>query len=147
MDFVNEMADGDKEDAGEPGYSSIIGSFKHVYLLSLGEFNLDDYAIGNDPYTTSLLWVLFLLSTFLLLIHLLNMLIAIMGETFTHNNEIKSMQQLKSRLQFVLDNLYINPIRKKKKIKYIVTAKIFADEDEECVLSEIKETLDRFVIT
>jgi uncharacterized protein YhhL (DUF1145 family) len=140
------MEDGDPFKVDGPGYTTIVGSFKHVYLLALGEFNLDDYTIGNDYFTTSLLWLLFILATFILLIHLLNMLIAIMGETFTDNNQVKHMQQHKSRLNFVLDNLYIDPIRKKKKIKYIVTAKIFEDEDEDNIISEIKETLDRFVI-
>ena len=44
------------------------------------------------------------------------MLIAIMGDTFGKNHEIKHMQQLKSHLQFVLDNWWRDPIEEKEKI-------------------------------
>ena len=61
---------------------------KHVYLLALGEFGLDDYELGESNVYPWFM-VYFILASFMLLIHLLNMLIAIMGETFSNNNEIK----------------------------------------------------------
>jgi hypothetical protein len=56
--------------------------------LALGEFNLEDYELG-DGSDYLLLWIFFVSASFFLLIHLLNMLIAIMGETFAKFNEIK----------------------------------------------------------
>ena len=56
------------------------------------------------------------------------MLIAIMGETFAVNNEVKDIQTLRSHLQFVMDNWWIEPIDDKQTIKYLITA--FKKEDE-----------------
>jgi len=64
---------------------------QHVYLLSLGEFNVEEYDLGNGSQAL-ILWVFFMLASFLLVIHFLNMLIAIMGETFSQNNETKRIQ-------------------------------------------------------
>ena len=50
-----------------------------MYELSLGEFRLDDYEKSTN---TGWLYVLFWVSTFLLMVVFLNMLIAIMSDTF-----------------------------------------------------------------
>jgi len=70
-----------------PGYTTLMGSMQHVFLLALGEFNLEDYDLGGNNYDYFVLWMLFVAASFVLLIHLLNMLIAIMGESFAQNNE------------------------------------------------------------
>ena len=87
-----------------PAYSTLIGSLQHVFLLALGEFNLEDYEIGGNSYDYFALWLLFIAASFVLLIHLLNMLIAIMGESFAQNNEQKAVRRSQSHLRFVLDN-------------------------------------------
>ena len=76
-------------------------------MLSLGEFSADDYGMGDQKVQKIILTIYFLFATFFFVIHLLNMLIAIMGEAFSSNNEIKYMQQTKNHLQFVMDNLYM----------------------------------------
>jgi len=86
-----------KDEGEPPEYFTMIGAIKHVFLLSLGEFSLDEYDKG-DGEITPYLWVLFVVSSFLLQIHFLNMLIAIMGETFSKNNEINERARVKSHL-------------------------------------------------
>ena len=56
-------------------FDAIIG----VFLISLGEFNFSGYAKGPDRM---ICWAFFLLAIYLLLLVFMNMLIAIMGETF-----------------------------------------------------------------
>lgn len=56
--------------ASEPFLQSIRG----VYLLTLGEFDLDDLGFAQ--------WVLFFVATFLLQIMMFNLLIAILSDTF-----------------------------------------------------------------
>jgi hypothetical protein len=51
-----------------------------MYLLSLGEFDMDGFKDGPNVYFA---WFFFLLATFFLLVVFMNMLIAIMGETFS----------------------------------------------------------------
>ena len=55
-------------------------------MLSLGEFNTDPYQENSKD---SLLWVVFILTTFITQITFLNMLIAIMGDTFARVSEVK----------------------------------------------------------
>ena len=55
-------------------------------MLALGEFNIENFGLNqNDPFV----WILFLLSTFIAQIMFLNMLIAVMADTFEKVNEYK----------------------------------------------------------
>jgi hypothetical protein len=74
-----------------PPYATIAGAFDHVYLSSLGEFGTDFYW-GNDM--TPILIFLFICMSFIMTIHLLNMLIAIMGDSFANNNENKESKKM-----------------------------------------------------
>jgi len=62
--------------------SRAIDAFISVYLISLGEFNLDDYSKGKSS-DSALCWIFFIGASFLCLIVFMNMLVAIMGHTFT----------------------------------------------------------------
>ena len=53
--------------------------------------------------TNSALLVLFVTASLIILIHLLNMLIAQMGEIYTQNNETYSKVKIKEQLRFILD--------------------------------------------
>lgn len=55
-------------------------------------------------------------------IHMLNMLIAIMGNSFDKNNSEKEARKNISQLQFVVENWWIDPIKNKEKIVYIIAA-------------------------
>ena len=110
-----------------PSYTSMGGAIQYVYLLALGEFDVDGFDHGQDrgenKFQKAILNVYFLLATFLFVIHLLNMLIAIMGEAFNVNSEKKHMLQSKYHLQLVLDNMWMSDVIKdRKKIKYLVVA-------------------------
>ena len=56
-----------------------MSTFWYEYLLTLGEFDLDHLIESDDrPYPM----LMFILSTFMVQIVILNMLIAIMGDTY-----------------------------------------------------------------
>ena len=69
-----------------------------MYELSLGEFNISTF---KDPeqkesFTGAMCYILFVLATFLIMIVFLNMLIAIMSDTFANNmleREINSQNE------------------------------------------------------
>jgi hypothetical protein len=130
----------DNEEIATPSYESWSGAFRNIYLLGLGDFSTDDYELG-DGSSTMLLWFFFIISSFLLLIHLLNMLIAIMGETFAQNNEIKKKAQIRNHLRFVLDNSWMDPIEEKDKITYLITSYLSKEDSHESEV--IKEIHDR----
>ena len=113
--------------------------------MTLGEFGQGQFAAGKTPHHQDILWVLFAFSTFAIIIHLLNMLVAIMGNTFSHNSEIKEKVLLRSKLKFTMDNWWIkNAIAKdearEQKISYLICA-LFNEEDEDDVeiLKDVEE--------
>lgn len=84
--------------------------------------------------------ILFVTASFFLLIHLLNMLIAIMGETFSENNETKDIQQTRSHLSFVLQNWYMDAIPDKDKARYLISALLREEDSEQ---TEILENINK----
>ena len=94
----------DKED--DILYGTVGGAFQYIWYLSIGELNADAnlFEITDNTWTQFVLWLLFVAATFLILIHMLNMLIAVMTETFTVNNENEDETRLREHLQFVVDN-------------------------------------------
>lgn len=61
-------------------------TFASTYMMGLGEWDTDKYQSSEH---TILLWVFFLLCTFLVQIVLLNLLIALMEDTFDKVSEVK----------------------------------------------------------
>lgn len=127
-----------------PEFTSTIGAFTHVYRIGLGDFDFDGYTdflddkSANKTHLSFFFYLFWYISGFLLQIHFLNMLIAIMGETFSKNNETKHISFIKSHLQFVLDNWYQDPIKDKHRINYLITAFVKDDENEDSeVLKEM----------
>mmetsp|Transcript_7702 Transcript_7702/g.11949 ORF Transcript_7702/g.11949 Transcript_7702/m.11949 type:complete len:99 (-) Transcript_7702:21-317(-) len=94
-------------------------AFEHVYLSALGEFDVGAY-FGSAM--TPVFVLLFVGLSFFMCILMLNMLIAIMGDTFNQENETKEAKQKMSQLAFIVDNWWINPVKKKERIVFIVAA-------------------------
>lgn len=122
-------------------YVTVLGTLWYVF---------DNFILGNgntDPYSKgemSQKWILFpisIFSSFLLMMHLLNMLIAIMGNTFAERSEVAEEIKSKDHLQFVLHNWHLleKAITDIQDARYIIAA-IYADLDitnEQKVLDEI----------
>ena len=68
--------------------------------------------------------------SFFMCIHLLNMLIALMGDSFQKNNEMADTEKVITQLNFVVDNWWIDPIKNKDKIVYIIAAFAIQDHDK-----------------
>ena len=127
-----------------PQYHTVEGAFKYIYLMALGELGVDDnnFAMGAASQGP-VLWLLFLLAAFTLCIHLLNMLIAIMSETFAKNSEAADQNRMREHLHFIMDNWWMDPLgERRSRINYLVTA-FLNEEDEEDV--EILKELDELV--
>lgn len=60
-----------------------------MYLMCLGEISADDahFSKGNASYFIQL-WILFILAAFIIIVTMMNMLIAVMGNTFGDNVEV-----------------------------------------------------------
>ena len=69
-----------------PLYSTIKGAFQYSFLLfGFTEAGLSNFTVSADKTNNMqvYLWVVFVLATFVLCLHLLNMLIGIMGDIQT----------------------------------------------------------------
>jgi len=110
------------------------GSLIYIYMMTRGEVGgIDLYELGDSPSHKLVLWILFILASFVLLVHLLNMLVAIMGNTFAINREVSEQNKMKSKLKFIIDNWWFDAIGEdRNRICYLITA-LFNEEDDEDV--------------
>ena len=68
------------------------------YYLSLGEFNTDNFS--KQPHDV-LCYLLFILATFFVQVTMLNMLIAIMSDTYERVSENKSVHAHRTKLKLL----------------------------------------------
>ena len=81
------------------GRAGFLNSFIYMYKLTLGDFSTK-YYLGMNA---EVLWIIFFAATFLLQITFLNMLIAIMGDTFSHVMDNKEESSMKERVSILAD--------------------------------------------
>mmetsp|Transcript_102001 Transcript_102001/g.140935 ORF Transcript_102001/g.140935 Transcript_102001/m.140935 type:complete len:374 (+) Transcript_102001:574-1695(+) len=87
----------------DPDLAAPMNSIIYEYLIGLGEFGVDSYGVKDR----SILWTYFVLSTFITQITFMNLLIAIMGDTFDRVSEIKEQSSLKEKVSMIRDHIWI----------------------------------------
>ena len=125
-------------------YASLGGAFLEIFYVCIGS---PDFAVGdhgapaffeNNQGDTSMhimLLLLYFITCFILLIHLLNMLIAIMGDAYSEDKEVFEKQRIMNFLKFINDKWHfknfafdidVSKGEKKKetieKTKYVIVA-------------------------
>lgn len=111
----------------------------------IGNTDTKSFNLG-DGSQAKLLFTIHSLSAFIIMIHLLNMLIAIMGNTFAERSAIIDKIYYRDHLKFVLDNWYL--IRtvfgnKLRDVKYIVAAlSNHDDDDNKEMFTELRDKID-----
>lgn len=88
--------------------------------------------------------ILYLFGVFIFSLHLMNMLIAIMGNTYAIRNEVVNEVKYADHLSFVLDNWFLLPFAFKNisKFKYIVAGVPIAhSEDNDEQFMELKKDI------
>lgn len=111
------------------------------YFMGLGEFAYDGYSYGPNKYSA---WSMFLLATFLTCVVFMNMLIAIMGETFGAVTEKAEQNGLKEQISLINDHIWLLDLKKTfKNQKYlIIVKKTSAEESSEEKVSDIIQNLE-----
>jgi hypothetical protein len=133
-----------KDDIDAIPYQTLPTALLYMWNVCLGGGGSDSFALGDGSQRTYL-QALFIAAQFTMLIHLLNMLIAIMGDTFGQRNEVAEQVKIKDHLAFVLDNWYLKDfaLGNIKEINYIITAfNVQAEEAENEVLTQMVEKVD-----
>lgn len=114
----------------------------HAYLTGLGDFAKDNYAI-SDPVVV---WIMFLLATFLVMLVFMNMLIAIMGETFGRITAIQEQSTLKELCQMIDDNNWLLDIAQVfKSDRYILWLTPASTDKSGTVVERLLGQLQEFI--
>ena len=143
----NQVQFDDIEPELYPPYHQLLGAIKYSCLVSLGEFSPDAalFDLGSKPSHSGALGFIFTLATFVLCIHLLNMLIAIMGATFAENSDAADENRMRERLRVVMANWSNRAFAdwERKRIKYLVTAFLDEEDEEDIeILKELQESVN-----
>lgn len=112
------------------GFKTMSSAWWYTYDIVLGAADRSAYSYGKSSQSTAL-YTLYAIATFIMLIHLTNMLIAIMGETFSNRREVADQTRQKDHLRFVVDNWHLGNLsfEDMSKVQYIIAA--FHIDDEE----------------
>jgi len=105
---------------GEESYrflTTYIEALRYVYLLGLGEFGVDEFA-GKDE---TVLWIFFIIASIFILIVLLNLLIAIMSDTFAKVAATSDQAMMREHLQLIMENKQLPSLRRLKEVKYLIS--------------------------
>jgi hypothetical protein len=114
----------------------------YQYLLALGEFHTDNFYHGKGE-DAPILWVFFIISTFLSTVIMLNMMIAIMGETFNTLNAISDQVKLRAKYIVCADYAYLLIQFNEMKKKFIFLLRPKAEEDEsDANLSDLRTFIE-----
>ena len=102
--------------------SSYLNSFLNQYLLTLGEFSLDNYTKSTDQ-NSGIDWSFFLGATFFGQLLILNMLIAIMANTFDKIFENQTQFILQLKLEVLNDYSFLFSLKDIPDFLYIAKLK------------------------
>lgn len=126
---------------------SFLNAIMNQYMLSLGEFDTESYGLeGGDM----LVWIIFIFTTFITQITFLNMLIAIMGDTFARVSEIKDQSAAVEKMKILAD--YVIIVRResvkqgdKNRFIFAITPKSLGQDEAgswEGTVTQLKKAID-----
>lgn len=125
------------DEHSEEGFTGYLGGIGYVYRMVLGDFSVDDF----EGFATLYLSLMFILCTVLNMIIMMNLLIAIISESFANINSVSKQANYRERAKIISENLYLVPQAIKKgystKNSYLLMA-----IDTEKELQEHQETID-----
>lgn len=142
----DEITDEEKANATKwpIDYATYQGSIWHVLNMVYGNTNWAYYDLGEKSQS-GILYLLHCMTAFIIMIHLLNMLIAIMGNTFSERQANVDRIFYKDHLNFVLDNWYLIKTAfggNLRDVKYIFAAlTVEEDNEEQEMLENLQEDL------
>ena len=94
-----------------------LDAFVRSYLVGLGEFGMDNFT-GEGG---ALIWFFFLLATFITQLLFMNLLIAIMGDTFDRVQEVKVQAAAKEKISMITDFIWVLDLQEQfGDAKYVV---------------------------
>ena len=111
-------------------YGHRFPSYWYVANFIIGNTDTSTFAVG-DTQTELVLKSIFIVASVVIILHFLNMLIAIMGNTFSERTEVGAQIMVRDHLRFVMDNWMLLNVAfpDRRRINYIIAAFSANDED------------------
>ena len=101
----------------------ILDSVIAIYQFALGDFH---YSGFNGSQYDVLLWGFFMLCTFLMIVVFMNMIIAIMGNTFGNVMDAQYENAMNENIGLIYDHIWLIDLKEEfKDVKYII--RVFPD--------------------
>ncbi|CDW77734.1 wd-40 repeat protein [Stylonychia lemnae] len=132
-----------KEKEGAVFIESFWESFIFSYRMALGDFQLDDFPKATDIF---LIYTLFVICSLFSAVILLNMLVAIMGDSFNRVNETSENQIVREHLQLIVENDFLFDRKKEfSNVKYLIEIKDDIEEDDKDIMHQKIDKLQQTV--
>jgi len=115
------------------------------YVINMWVGNVDNsgFGVGNHPSQYWPLAIVWIIAILLIIVHFMNMLIAIMGNTFGERTEVGAQIMLRDHLRFVIDNWVLMKFINPQDLKYIVCAfQAYEDTNDKEDITQIKDSLN-----
>ena len=106
-DAMRSISTSNKQD--EQFIGGFIEAVNYVYLIALGEFHEFNYGSVAVGY----MWILFILCTVFNMIIMLNLLIAIISESFAKINSVSEQASYQEKAGLIAENAFLIPTYKK----------------------------------
>lgn len=107
---------------------TFFNSVMYTFLQAQGEFGYDSY---ESSFFKNLLWILLAFNLLFINITLLNLLIAIMGDTYDRVKDFEEEAKFRELASFLADYSFFFPYEKHLKEPYIIEIAVERDEDDE----------------
>jgi len=99
------------------GYA-ILDSVIAIFMFALGDFHYGDFI---DSEYDIILWGSFILCTFLMIVVFMNMIIAIMGNTFGNVMAAQYENAMNENIGLIYDHIWLIDLKEEfKEVKYII---------------------------
>lgn len=123
-----------------PKLFDLVNSILSVYMFgALGQFSQQTYIVGYEKYSAS---AMFILGTFMVSVVFMNMLIAIMSDTFANVESNKEINTLKEQIAMISDYEWLVDLQESfKDQKYVIRLAPYSGhmKDKDLVLDSIND--------
>ena len=116
--YVIDQGDKTNKIVGVYTRSNIVNVIMEMYFIAIGNSSTDGYSNSEN---SNIIWVFFMLASFIIVVVFMNLLISIMGNTLNNVQEVQEQSQLQEQALMIMEYFYLlNHKDKFSNKKYII---------------------------
>ena len=142
--YVIDMGDKDSNYVGLYTDNNIMNVLMEMYFVSLGNFNIGSYSNGAN---SGIIWVFFILASFIIVVVFMNLLISIMGNTLNDVIEVQEQSQYQEQAMMIIEYFTLLDLNEvflnQKYVIYISRdqTNTNTEDDIQTIIMELKKSL------